>query len=390
MRLFISAGEPSGDEHAAHLITEMKRHDSSLICEGFGGLEMQGQGCELLYNLTQNAVMGISQVIPLLAHFRRLVKQAEAHLTNNPPDAVVLVDFPGFNWWIARAAHRRGIPVYYYLPPQLWAWAPWRIRRVRKWVDHVICTLPFEYAWYTDRGIKCTWVGHPFFDEVADYKLDQGKLQKLTPVNNDQLVFALLPGSRTQEIENNWPIMLQVAAKVQQANPLIRWIAGCSRPEQQRRCEELQRDSGVQVEIEYESSQTSEVIEAADACLMVSGSVSLELLARRTPGIVLYRTKFYGRFAAKHLISCRFITLTNLIADDEIMPEIISCRDPANDIAQMEQLLTEWASNPDALAARREQLNTLANEVAIPGATARTVQLLLKHNVVANIDEIAA
>ena len=162
------------------------------------------------------------------------------------------------------------------------------------------------------------------------------------------------------------------------------------RPEQQRRCEELQRDSGLQVEIEYESSQTSEVIEAADACLMVSGSVSLELLARRTPGIVLYRTKFYGRFAAKYLISCRFITLTNLIADNEIMPEIISCRDPANDIARMEQLLTEWASNPNALAASREQLNTLANKVAIPGATARTVQLLLKHNVITDLDEIAA
>lgn len=380
MRVFISAGEPSGDEHAAHLISEMKQRDSGLVVEGFGGPEMQAQGCHLLYEMTQNAVMGIVQIIPLLAHFRRLVKQAEAHLSSDPPDAVVLVDFPGFNWWIARAAGRRGIPVYYYLPPQLWAWAPWRIRRVRKWVDHVICTLPFEYDWYISRGVKATWVGHPFFDEVADQQLNSQTLERLRPESSRQQVFALLPGSRSQEVERNWPVMLQIASAVQQSQPDVRWIAGCYRDEHRQRCEELQRESRLDVRIHYETGQTSEVIEAADACLMVSGSVSLELLARRTPGVVLYRTSRLGKSVGMKLLSCRYITLTNLIANEEVMPEFVSGGDPAKDIRQITQLLEKWSSDAGALADRRGAMDQLASTAAITGATSRTAELILGEN----------
>lgn len=390
MRIFFSAGEPSGDEHAAHLIRALKQRDSGFVCDGFGGPEMRQEGCELLYEMTRNAVMGVLQVLPLLAHFRRLVKQAEAHLDRQPPDAVVLVDFPGFNWWIARAAHRRGIPVYYYLPPQLWAWAPWRIRRVRKWVDHVICALPFEFDWYRQRGIQATWVGHPFFDEVADQQLCERTLQRLAGDDADQPVLAMLPGSRTQEIERNWPVMLEVAKRVSQAIPNVRWIAGCYRPEHQQRCMELQQASEQPVEIHYETGQTSEVIEAADACLMVSGSVSLELLARRTPGVVLYRTGRLGKFAARRLLSCRFITLTNLIADEEIMPEFVSGGDPERDVMAMVQELTEWAGNPGTLAERRQQMDRLAEEAAIAGATVRTAELLLGRKAESPADDLAA
>ena len=390
MRLFISAGEPSGDEHAAHLLREMKLRDSDLSCDGFGGPEMREQGCRLLYEMTQNAVMGVVDVIPLLAQFRRLVKKAEAHLTEHPPDAVVLVDFPGFNWWIARAAHRRGIPVYYYLPPQLWAWAPWRIRRVHKWVDHVICALPFEHGWYKRHGVNATWVGHPFFDEVAEQQLHGKTLSKLESLGQDRQVFALLPGSRSQEIERNWPTMLQVVARVQQTQPAIKWIVGCHREEHWRRCVELQNDSGLQLDIHYETGRTSEVIEMSDACLMVSGSVSLELLARRTPGIVLYRTGRILNFVGRRALNTRFITLTNLIADDEIMPEFLSSGDPSGDIDRMAELLVLWARNRKTLSARRQQMDELAAEVAITGATVRTAELLLGHQADRQSDHIAA
>ena len=390
MQIFISAGEPSGDEHAAHLVREMKLRDPSFHCDGFGGPKMREQGCRLLHEMTRHSVMGVFDVIPLLAHFRRLVKQTEAHLRDNRPDAVVLVDFPGFNWWVARAAHRLGIPVCYYLAPQLWAWAPWRIRRIRKWVDHVICTLPFEYDWYSSRGISATWVGHPFFDQVADRQLSQPTLEKLKSHGPHQQMFALLPGSRSKEIERNWPVMLQVAARVQEVYPEVRWTTGCYCTEHRQRCEELLHESGLGVKIEFETGRTSEVIEAADACLMVSGSVSLELLARRTPGIVLYRTSRIGEYAARKGLRCRFITLTNLIADEEVMPEILSSGDPAADIDDISAMLIHWVRTPNALAILRQRLDTLALKAAVTGATVRTAELLMRYEAKPRTGDLAA
>lgn len=376
MRIFFSVGEPSGDQHAAHLIRSLKDRNSGIELEGFGGPEMREEGCELLFELTQMAVMGFLRVLPMLAKFRDLVRQAERHFDHSAPDAVVLVDFPGFNWWIARAAKKRGIPVYYYLPPQLWAWAPWRIRKVRKYVDHVICTLPFEYDWYKARGVSATWVSHPFFDEVAAKKLDPTVMGHLSEKRNNRMV-AILPGSRNGEVRRNFPSMLQIIDKVAAVHPEIRWVVGSYCDQQRDMCQELQAQSGIRTELEYLVGRTSEVIESADCCLMVSGSVSLELLARHTPGIVLYRVARYEKLGARFLMNCRFITLTNLIADEEIMPEFISAGDPKPEIDRISEWLIEVCSSPERLAECRRQMVQLADRAALIGATDRTADLIL-------------
>lgn len=378
MRIFFSAGEPSGDQHASHLIQELRSLHPEFVAEGFGGPHMRESGCQLHFELTELAVMGFLRVLPMLAKFRRLVKQAEAHFAVNPPDAVVLVDFPGFNWWIARAAKKRGIPVYYYLPPQLWGWAPWRIRRVRKWVDHVICALPFEYDWYKSRGVEATWVGHPFFDEVAQRTLNDDTMRQLGPDRLTKCTVAVLPGSRNHEIEKNWPVMLEIIKRVSRIVPSVRWIVGNYRPQQLARCRDLQIAANVSAPLEYFTNSTSEVIESADCCLMVSGSISLELLARQTPGIVLYRVPTIGRFFSRFLMNCRFITLPNLIADQEVMPEFISNGNPEPDIQKIVSLLTEWVSKPEVIAAQKETLSRLAGHATTTGATVRTAELLLR------------
>ena len=206
MHVFFSVGEPSGDHHAALLIRELIRRQPKIRVSGFGGSLMEQAGCRVLFPLTSMAVMGIFAVLPLIFKFYRLVKDAEEYFRRHKPDLVVLVDFPGFNWWIARKAKAAGIPVIYYLPPQLWAWAPWRIRRIRKNVDLVLSGLTFETDWYAERGIPVMYVGHPFFDSVAEHQLDESFVREWS--SGETRTVAILPGSRKSEILRCWPLLL--------------------------------------------------------------------------------------------------------------------------------------------------------------------------------------
>lgn len=339
---------------------------------------MQKSGCELLYPLTDLAVMGFLRVVPMLAKFRRLVIQAEQHFDQSKPDAVVLVDFPGFNWWIAKAAKKRGIPVFYYMPPQLWAWAPWRIRRVRKWVDHVICNLPFEYEWYKKRNVNAKWVGHPFFDEVAEHQLDQKVLSDIAAKSNGGPVVAVLPGSRDHEVDRNFAVMLEVLKRIHEAVPNVNFVVGNYKSEHQEACEQLRTELADEVKLNYLVNKTSESIEAADCCLMVSGSISLELLSRKTPGVVLYRIGTFSRWVSKVVMTCQFITLTNLICEKEVMPEFISNGNPEPDIQKMTAQLVEWCTNAEQRGIVSEEMGRIAHEVAVTGATKRTAEYLIE------------
>ncbi|MBM4076936.1 MAG: lipid-A-disaccharide synthase, partial [Planctomycetes bacterium] len=239
MHIFFSVGEPSGDQHAAHLIAELKRRQPGIRASGFGGPLMDREGCHLLFPLTTMAVMGFFQVIPLIWKFLKLVRMADEYFQRHRPDLVVLVDFPGFNWWIARKAKAAGIPVVYYLPPQLWAWAPWRIRRVRKNVDLVLSGLTFETEWYAERNIPVLYVGHPFFDEVNEYPLDKSFEREWT--SDTAPTVALLPGSRGQEVTRNWPLILNAVRQLHAQFPQVNFLVANYKESQRQFCVEQYR-----------------------------------------------------------------------------------------------------------------------------------------------------
>lgn len=374
MNIFFSVGEPSGDQHAAHLMQELQKRRSDLRFSGFGGPQMEQAGLDSLFRLTDLAVMGFFKVIPLLFRFYRIVKQAERYFDEHRPDAVILVDFPGFNWWIARKAKARAIPVFYFLPPQLWAWGPWRVERVRKFVDHVITALPFERDWYQERGIKVDYVGHPFFDEIDDYVADE-RFISLWKNRRSQTV-AVLPGSRSQEVGRCWPVMIQILKRLHARFPDATFLVACYRDSHRRRCVQQLLVEAPSLPVQFFVGKTSEVIEVADCALMVSGSVSLELMARKTPAVVLYRVSRATGILGDLFLKCPFISLPNLIAGREVMPEFLSVGSPAKVITGITDVLGRWMGSPDERQAAVDDLVQVGEGFVEPGAIQKCAEIV--------------
>ncbi len=371
MKVFISAGEASGDIHGGNLIRALKSHDPNVECVGFGGERMADAGAELLYPLTQHAVMWFTRVFASLGTFLKLLSQADRYFAQHRPDAVVLIDYPGFHWWLARRAHYHGIPVVYFVPPQLWAWAGWRVQKMKRFVDHVLCSLPFEPSWYAERGVQSQYVGHPFFDEIPRQKLDSAFLAQHR--KNPAPVIAILPGSRGQEIEHNWESQFRAAQAIYEAHPEVRFMIACHQSSHQERIDRyLMRYPGLPIETHVR--KTPEIIELAHSCIAVSGSVSLELLYREKPTVILYRVAPWFKKVADRMRTSKYITLVNLLADRELFPEFPCSECPASSIRDW---IVRWLDDPFAHDVRKRDLRRLKAEVGQPGACDKVAQLLL-------------
>lgn len=371
MHIFLSAGEPSGDLHGANLIRALRAMHPNVRITGFGGDKMEAAGAELLFKLTSLAVMWFGKVLASIRTFIGLAKQAEAHFASDRPDLVVLIDYPGFNFALAKRAHAAGIPVYFFVPPQLWGWAGWRVRKVRKWFTGVLTALPFEEKWYRERGVATHYVGHPYYDELAAQKLDAAFLGEQRSRGGP--VVAILPGSRNQEVARNFADMLAAARIVHAARPDVRFLAASFNRHQAEAAEQMARNSGVP--IEFHVGRTPEIIELADCCLSVSGSVSLEMMYRLKPAAILYKVGtihwLLGRYVLK---MARYITLVNLLADAEIYPEYPTCRDRSRELAGH---ILGWLNDPARRAACVEQLRAVREEVGQTGACQRAAGFLL-------------
>lgn len=375
MHVFFSVGEPSGDQHAAHLIAELRRRRPDLRASGFGGPLMEQAGCHIQFQLTTLAVIGIFRVLPLLWTFYQKVQEAGDYLKRNRPDVVVLVDFPGFNWWIARKARKLGIPVVYYMPPQLWAWAPWRIRKVRRNIDLVLSGLPFETEWYAQRGVRVQYVGHPFFDEISERTLDASFLREWS--SDQQPVVALLPGSRSQEVTRNWPLMLAAAKRISSRFPHVQFLVANYKESQRQYCREILLRSGEDLPISFFVGKTPEVISLAKCAMMVSGSVSLEFLARGVPATVVYSASRMSYLIGCALVTCKYMTLPNLIAGRMILPERLCVSNLEQVVDGLANDIERWLGDEDERQRTRSELLAIRRELFQTGATGRVAAILL-------------
>jgi lipid-A-disaccharide synthase len=390
LKIFFSAGEPSGDIHGANLIRQLHQRCDRFEAVGYGGPAMASAGCNLHADLTALAVMWFLRSLLSMHRFVDLVGRADRYFQHHKPDAVVLIDYPGFNWWIARRAKAHGIPVFYYVPPQIWAWARWRVKKMRRLVDHVLCCLPFEAEWLRRHGCNATFIGHPFFDEVERQPLD-GPFMAYQRRQPGPLAL-ILPGSRTQEVTNNLKWLLKAAAHVREAVPHVRLAIAAFKSHQADLAQQQVAASGLPVEV-Y-AGKTPELMRLADCCMAVSGSVSMELLHHTKPTVILYRISPLAYLAQRLFRKVPFITLVNLLnaedpfsedttpfdpsrkdADRVLFPEYLTYEDKSDLIAAH---LIQWLTDPASRQKRVEQLAQLKAEVAQEGASVRAADYIVE------------
>ncbi len=374
MHLFFSVGEPSGDQHAAHLIRELKRRRPHVRCVGFGGEEMKAAGCEIHYRLTDLAIMGVFVVIPLLWKFWKLAQQAKRYIEQQRPDAVILIDYSGFNWFIAKYAKRAGVRVIYYVPPQVWAWSEYRISRIRRWVDDVLCVLPFEPEWYAQRGVKVDYVGHPFFDEVAEHRLNEEFLDDWSSTKYRNV--AILPGSRDSEVRHNFPLMVETMRRLNERHPNVRFLVACYKEKHRRFCGTYLMTHANRLPVHLFVGKTPEVIQAGEFCLMVSGSVSLEVLARGKPAAVMYWCAWPMYLVCRIVVNIKYASLPNLFVNREVMPEFLFVGGGKKPLTALTEVLHGWLSVDDRLNAARHEMSDLRDRFAQTGATCQAAELI--------------
>ena len=376
MHIFFSTGEPSGDHHAAHLVQALRERVPHARFSGFGGPHLEQAGAEVLYPLTDMAVMGLTAVLPLIKKFYDIAQQGRRFIQEQRPDAVVLIDFPGFNWHIAKYAQEAGIPVYFYCPPQLWAWGDWRIKWVRKYIDCILSVLPFEAEWYRQRGVPVEYVGHPFFDDVAEKQLDAEFCRQLRP-NGERLV-GLLPGSRRSEVTRNFPAMLEVARLLHRDHPDVRFPVACYKEYQRDWCMDQLKQSGESLPLDFHVGRTSEIIASMDCSVMVSGSVSLEVLARAKPAVVTYRPTAINYMYGKALVKVKYMALPNLMLNREVLPEFLYVFNVPKHAARMHAVIDGWLRNPLEMQAVAREMESLRQQVGQAGGISKAADTVLK------------
>lgn len=390
VKIFFSAGEPSGDLHAANLIRAIRAHRHDVEFVGYGGPHMAAAGCRLHEDLTALAVMWFLRALVNLHKFLHLAGRADRYFRHERPDAVVLVDYPGFNWWIARRAKAQGIPVFYYAPPQIWAWASWRVQKMRRFVDHVLCSLPFEEAWFRRHGCRATFVGHPYFDEVRRQELDRAFLDEQGRQGGS--LVTILPGSRTQEVEHNLRWLLKAAALVRAQVPGVRFAIASFKPHQAELARRAVAAGSVPGQVFV--GRTPELIELADCCMAVSGSVTLEILYRAKPTVVLYWISRLAYWVQGFFRKVKYITLVNLLTADELFPrdltpydpdqpgaekvlfpEYLTCQDRS---AHLARHVIGWLTNDDERARCVSELVKLRTHVGHGGASRVAADYILQ------------
>ena len=316
-RIFISAAEPSADAHCAGLITAVKDGGYNVEFVGVGGPKMAEAGCELLEATVGRAVM-IYKAFRHVGRYYKLIKRLTGYIRNNEIDLVIVCDSPAFNFHIAKAAKRAGIKTLFYVAPQLWAWASWRIYKLRRYCDKLCCLLPFEQEWFSQRGIDVVFVGNPLFDEL---EIDSDHFKRYVDFKPEQTRFALMPGSRTTEIESLWGPMQQIAVRLKEKYSAASFVTVAVDSDREQLLKQTQIHG---FKCEYMIGSVNETASEVDFTIVTSGSATLEVTAAGCPMVIMYQSsRILWKLVGRWLIKSKYLSLVNILAGKELVPEFM-------------------------------------------------------------------
>lgn len=360
-RIFVSAGEPSGDLHAAEVVRALSRRYPSSTIEALGGPHMAHAGATIRYPMEGLAAFGVVEIVTKIRAHYRLLRALQDDFRTGRYQLTILTDYPGFHLRVAEAAHAAGTKVLYYIAPQLWAWRPERARRLAAAVDRLAVVLPFEQTFFNQLGVRSEYVGHPLVDRPAGPTRERARSQ--LGIAAHERVLGIFPGSRAQEIRRLWKPFRDAALRLLDEGSCDRvFVAGTK--------DGVYPDPG---RIEVLRGDTGSLLAAADAALAKSGTTTLEAALAGTPMVVAYKVHQLSWAVFQRVRTVRWVSLVNLVADHEVVPEVLQDRASAAELAAQLRPLLDPA-DPRTLA-QRQGLELVRRRLGEPGASSRVVAL---------------
>ncbi len=371
-KIFIVAGEASGDLHGADLTRALLTLDPEVTILGMGGGQMRRAGVKILVDAGELAAVGITEALSRFVALTRTFQQLRRALASEHPGLLILIDFPDFNFWLARASRRIGIPVLYYIGPQVWAWRKGRIRTLKRLVEKMLIIFPFEEALYREAGVPVTFVGHPMLDRLRDVPT-RDEARRQMGCDASDLIVGLLPGSREGEVRHHLPVLIEAVAQIAQAKPEAQFLLAVAESLPPRLTESLLQGSDTR--IRTLRGQTYQVMRAADLLITASGTATLEAGLLGTPMIIIYRVSRLSWWAGRLLVDVPSIGMVNLVAGKRVVPELLQ-RDLTPE--RVAKTAVELLHSPTALGAIREDLQGIRGRLGEEGASQRAAQEVLK------------
>lgn len=370
-KILISAGEASGDIHAAAVTAAIKKIDSSAEVFGMGGDALRAAGGEVIFDIKDHGVMGFVEVIRKLPSIFKLRSDFGKLMDERKPDCLLVVDYPGFNMKLAKLAHDKGIPVVSYIAPSAWAWNKGRAKNVAKIVDKVACIFPFEYDVYKEAGAPVEFVGHPLLD-IVHPEMEKQEAEAWAGKKPGHKLILLMPGSRLMEIEKNLSTMLAAAKLLKEQMPEVDFVMPRAGTIPKELLEQRIKESGLEVRIT--EGHNYDLFSVADLALATSGTVTLEAALCGLGSVILYKTSALTYFIAKLVVNIPDIGLPNIVAGKHILPELLQDDFTPEKVAAAAKDLLE----PERNEQMKRDLAYVKERLGKPGAVGRVAELVLR------------